>query len=184
VPAETDLGRQFRTLRKTRGLSLADVATATNISSSFLSLFETGKSDITFGRLARLIESFGVSITELIPDPEPEQRLIVRRTLRRRLESPSEHATVEVLAHSRQKMLPVLVNLAPGGSVEETINPEGGELFLFVLRGDIEIDDGRQERLRIGKGDAVYVRTDRNRTFRNTGAKPAEWLAVQTPAVP
>jgi len=81
-------------------------------------------------------------------------------------------------------MLPVLVNLAPGGSVEETINPEGGELFLFVLRGDVEIDDGQQDRLRIGKGDAVYVRTDRNRTFRNTGTKPAEWLAVQTPAVP
>ena len=86
-------------------------------------------------------------------------------------------------AHSRQKMLPFLVNLAPGGSVEETTNPEGGELFLFVLRGHIEIDEGQQERLRIGKGDAVYVRTDRNRTFRNTGAKPAEWLAVQTPAV-
>jgi transcriptional regulator with XRE-family HTH domain len=184
VPAETDLGRQFRTLRKTRGLSLADVATATNISSSFLSLFETGKSDITFGRLARLIEFFGVSITELIPDPEPEQTVVVRGDRRRHLESLSEHATVEVLAHSRQKMLPVLVSLAPGGSVEQTTNPDGGELFLFVLRGDIEIDDGQQERLRVGKGDAVYVRTDRNRTFRNPGGKPAEWLAVRTPSVP
>jgi transcriptional regulator with XRE-family HTH domain len=184
VPPESDLGRHFRALRKSRGLALADVAEATAISSSFLSLFETGKSDITFGRLARLIEYFGVSITDLIPDPQPDQTVVVRRKGRRHLESPSEHAAMELLTHhTRHKMLPVLVSLEPGGVVEETLTPEGGELFLFILRGAIEIDNGANEPLRIGRGDAVYLRTDRHRTFRNTSDKPAEWLAVQTPTV-
>ena len=49
------LGRSLRALRKERGLSLQDVATATNVSASFLSLVENEKSDITIGRLVRLV---------------------------------------------------------------------------------------------------------------------------------
>lgn len=184
MPPEDHLGRQFRALRKGRGLPLTAVAEATDISSSFLSLFETGKSDITFGRLARLIEFFGVSITDLIPDPQPEQRVVVRRNGRRHLESRSEHAAIELLTHhTRHKMLPVLVTLQPGGEVEETMNPEGGELFLFMLQGAIEITDRSNENLRLGKGDAVYFGTDQRRTFRNLGSSRAEWLVVQTPTV-
>ena len=184
MPPDSDLGRRFRALRKSRGLSLTDVAEATGISSSFLSLFETGKSDITFGRLARLIEYFGVSITDLIPDPQPDQGVVVRRAGRRHLESSSEHAAVELLTHhTRNKMLPVLVSLEPGGIVEQTMTAEGGELFLFVLRGRIEIDNARHEPLRLVRGDAAYLRTDRHHTFRNAGSKPAEWLAVRTPTV-
>jgi len=182
VPAENHLGRQFRSLRNARGLSLTDVAEATEISSSFLSLFETGKSDITFGRLARLVGFFGVSITDLIPDPQPEQTIVVRRNGRRRLESQSEQAAIDLLTHqTRHKMLPVIVTLEPGGAATETTNPTGGELFLLMLVGEIEIDEGEGEPVRLRKGDAAYYLTDRVRTFRNTSPRRAEWLAVQTP---
>jgi transcriptional regulator with XRE-family HTH domain len=161
-----------------------DVAEATDISSSFLSLFETGKSDITFGRLARLIQYFGVSITDFIPDPEPDQSVVVRRSRRRRVESRSEDAAVELLTHhTKNKMLPVFVRLAPDGVLEETVTIEGGELFVFMLAGKLEIDDGDHDTLHVDKGDALYLRTDRHRTFRNAGRSAAEWLAVKTPTV-
>lgn len=57
----------MRALRRTRGLSLADVGEATRISPSFLSLVEKGKSDITIGRLVRLVEFYGISINDLLP---------------------------------------------------------------------------------------------------------------------
>src|SRR4051812_28348017 len=53
------LGAALRGLRRARRLSLQDVAEATAISASFLSLVETGKSDITIGRLVRLVEFYG-----------------------------------------------------------------------------------------------------------------------------
>ena len=37
------------------------------ISASFLSLVEKDRSDITIGRLVRLIEFYGISITDLLP---------------------------------------------------------------------------------------------------------------------
>jgi len=46
-----DLGTRLRALRTERGLSLSQLESATSISSSFLSLVESGKSDITISRL-------------------------------------------------------------------------------------------------------------------------------------
>lgn len=152
------------------------------MSSSFLSLFETGKNDITFGRLVRLIEFFGISITDLIPDPEPQQTVVVRREHRRHLESRSEGAVLELLTHhTRHKMLPVLVAVEPGGEVADLLDHEGGEFCIYVLQGQIEVDDHETEPVRLRQGDAAYYLDDRPRTFRNIGRSRAKWLGVQTP---
>jgi transcriptional regulator with XRE-family HTH domain len=47
---KTQLGGALRELRKEKGSSLVQVADATGISKSFLSLVESGRSDITIGR--------------------------------------------------------------------------------------------------------------------------------------
>jgi mannose-6-phosphate isomerase-like protein (cupin superfamily) len=159
-----------------------EVADATEISSSFLSMFETGKSDITVGRLVRLVRFFGVSITDLIPDPEPQQTLVVRREGRRQLESRSEGAVLELLTHhTRHKMLPVLVALEPGGEIADEVEPDRTDFFLFLLEGEVEVDDGKNELERLRAGDAAYYVLDRPRTFRNVGRTRAQWLGVQTP---
>ena len=50
VSSTGELGARLRQLRRSRGVSLADVAEGTGISSSFLSMVEKGKSDITISR--------------------------------------------------------------------------------------------------------------------------------------
>jgi uncharacterized cupin superfamily protein len=148
-------------------------------------LFETGKCDITFGRLVRLIDFFRVAITDVIPDPEPEQTVVVHRERRRRLESRSERATAELLTHhAHHKMLPVLVAVEPGGSIADRADPNGGERFVLLLAGQIEIDDGDAGAIRLRRGDAAYYVTNRARTFRNIGRARAEWLSVQTQTNP
>ena len=52
--AVNGLGEKLRQLRLQRGESLTRVADATGMSSSFLSLVETGRSDLTVARLVRL----------------------------------------------------------------------------------------------------------------------------------
>jgi transcriptional regulator with XRE-family HTH domain len=182
VAAEDHLGSRFRALRTSRGLSLTEVAEATDISSSFLSLFETGKNDITVGRLLRLVRFFGVSITELIPDPEPQETLIVRRDGRRQLESRAEGMVIELLTHrTRPKMLPTLVSLEPGVQLSDEGNPDRSDLFLFLLEGEITVADGEHELARLQPGDAAYMLLDRRWTFRNVGRTRAQWLGVTTP---
>jgi glyoxylate utilization-related uncharacterized protein len=79
-------------------------------------------------------------------------------------------------------MLAVIASLDPGGAATESTNPTGGELFILMLQGEIEIDSGDTDSIRLRKGDAAYYLTDRVRTFRNTRGTRAEWIAVQTPA--
>jgi DNA-binding Xre family transcriptional regulator len=56
------LALTLRRLRAERGLSQSDLARVTGISSSFLSLVEQGRSDITIGRLLRLAEFYDLEI--------------------------------------------------------------------------------------------------------------------------
>ena len=75
---QADVGARLRRLRNERGLSLADVARATGLSASSLSLAETGKSDIAFGRLKRLIDFYGIRFSDLVPEPPPADPTVVR----------------------------------------------------------------------------------------------------------
>jgi Helix-turn-helix domain len=53
-PVES-LGTKLRSLRLARRLALTEVAAGTGISSSFLSLVENGKNDLTVARLIKLV---------------------------------------------------------------------------------------------------------------------------------
>src|SRR6266540_1444510 len=76
---QAHLGERLRELRLERGLSLTAVAEATGLSASSLSVTENGKSDITFGRLVRLIDFYGVTLSELLPEPQPTEPVVSAR---------------------------------------------------------------------------------------------------------
>jgi transcriptional regulator with XRE-family HTH domain len=179
---DSRLGARFRALRRERGLSLTEVAKGTEISSSFLSLFENEKSDITFSRLARLVRFFDISITDLIPDPEPSESIVVRRELRRRLDSPDEGAELFLLTHdTRHRMAPVVVVAEPGGTPVETASMDGSELFVLVVRGAVEVESDGEPTIRLRKGDAAYFADERTRAFRTVGRHRSELVVVRSP---
>jgi hypothetical protein len=72
------LGSTLRSVRTARGLSLAQVAKETGISRSLLSLIETGRSDITVGRLTRLARLYELRIVDLVPEPRHPDPIVVR----------------------------------------------------------------------------------------------------------
>lgn len=184
MPTENALGPKFRRLRNERGLSLTDVAEATSISSSFLSLFENNKSDITFIRLVRLVNFYGVSITDLIPDPEPSGTTIVRADARRQIVSPAERAESYLLTHdTKHKMLPAVLVIHPGGTIAEGLQIPGGEAFFLVLAGEMEILVAEGGRAVLHEGDAAYYSLDHRPCppLHNPGERDAEVLVVTTP---
>src|SRR6476469_1078063 len=81
------LGGRLRSLRHGRKLSLAEVGAATGMSSSFLSLVENGRNDLT---VVRLVDYYGVSVTDLLPDPGEQRPEVIRSANRRRIPSRSE----------------------------------------------------------------------------------------------
>ena len=63
------LGENLRALRLGVGRSLTEVAEATQLSPSFLSMVENGNSDIALGRLLRVTQYYGVEIADVVGGP-------------------------------------------------------------------------------------------------------------------
>lgn len=180
------LSAKLRAVRQQRNLSLAEVAEGTQISASFLSLVENGKSDITIGRLTRLVEFLGISITDLIPAEPPADPHIVRRDERRQLHSAVEDIDIALLTPDTNRlMMPLLLEFEPGAErAEYGSHDSGTQEFLHVISGELilEIDGAATRRLRAG--DSAYYAGDRPHLFRNASKqRPLRLLCVNSPAV-
>ena len=71
------LGRRLKALRVNRGLSLKEVGAETGVSSSFISMVETGRNDLSVGRLIVLADFYGVGLDDIVADLDPDQSLYV-----------------------------------------------------------------------------------------------------------
>jgi quercetin dioxygenase-like cupin family protein/DNA-binding Xre family transcriptional regulator len=176
------LGPSLRLARRSKSLSLSDVASATGISASFLSLVENGKSDITIGRLVRLVAFYGVQLGDLIPSTPSAEPDIIRRAEQRRL--PSSETGIEfrlLAADSAGSMMPMVVEFAPRARLAE-YGRHAGEEFVHVLQGRLELDlEGSEPRI-LKAGDSAYYSAERPHLFRNASdTAPLRIICVDWP---
>jgi XRE family transcriptional regulator, regulator of sulfur utilization len=180
--AHAALGETLRRLRQGRGLSLNDVAAGSGISPSFLSLVENGRSDITIGRLTRLVEFFQISITDILPSPEAAEPDIVRAAERRLIHSPAEGIDVFMLSvDTHRTMMPMLLVFEPGAKLAE-YGRHPGEEFLHVIEGTLELTLMGSEPRLLKAGDSAYYPGDRMHLFANAGDDaPLKLVCVDSP---
>ena len=158
LPHHQGLGAALRAARTRRGLSLAQVAEATGISRSLLSLIETGRSDITIGRLNKLSLLYDVKLSDLLPEPVHHDATVVRRDERQGVRSRGEGIDVEVLApESERSMAPLLATLAPGGAMTDYVS-QPDEEFLLVIEGKARLEFASGEPIELDEGDSAYYR--------------------------
>jgi transcriptional regulator with XRE-family HTH domain len=152
----TTLGPALRAARKARGLSLTEVAAATKISRSLLSLIETGRSDITVGRLGRLAQLYEFRVADLVPEPRHPDPIVVRSDDRQVLHYTAEGIDVEVLAPQGPKtMQALLATFLPGAAMEDFVVQEN-EQFVHMLEGRIRTEFGDGREIELSAGDSAY----------------------------
>lgn len=103
------LGRRIKALRLSRGLTLREVAAETGLSSSYLSLVETGRNEPTIGRLLRLAAYLEVGLGDLIPERDRDQPAVLRR---------GDHSAFAVSVPSGELMIAITFNNERDGKVE------------------------------------------------------------------
>jgi transcriptional regulator with XRE-family HTH domain len=173
VSSNGDVGEVLRKLRLSRELSLADVAKGTSISASFLSMVENGRSDITIGRLIRLMQFYGVSLADLLPVAQGSDPDIVHEHERRRLHSPAEGMDIFMLGPQTERgMMPMLLAFEPGAGRKD-YGRHAGQEFLFVLEGELILELEGSEPRRLKAGDAACYPGDRPHLLRNGSTRKA-----------
>jgi transcriptional regulator with XRE-family HTH domain len=181
-----DLGTRLRSLRAERGLSLSQLEAATAISSSFLSLVESGKSDITISRLVRLADFFDVELNDLVEGSRVDRRPleVIRDGDGSVLASRAEGVTARFLGHQRWQLSPRVSEFEPGGVFDVAEGEQAAremfhhrELFMYVVAGTFEIAVHGADPVEASRGDAVLVRDGADRVA-NVGRRPGRLLVV------
>ena len=177
-------GRRLKSIRSARAVSLAQVEAATAISSSFLSLVEQGRSDISIGRLMRLVSYYQVDLAELLADlpAEPHVEMqVVRHGERAVFRSPDEGIDMFVFgAGPSWGISPVLCVHEPGGATTVDGAP-GVEMFMYVIEGEFRFDFGAPRPVVLEAGDGAVFRNPGRYTVRNVAPGQGQVLAVGVP---
>src|SRR5476651_2722933 len=177
------LGPEIRNLRKARGLTLAAVAQASNLSVGYLSLLERDRATPSINALHAISRALGVTISwffEAGETPEPERDIVVRRARRRRLDF-SPGISDELLSPSLAGTLELLASrFEPGAASGDSPYSHTGEEAGVVLRGQLELwVDGKI--FLLAAGDSFGFPSTLPHRYRNPGSEEAEVIWAITP---
>jgi DNA-binding transcriptional MerR regulator/quercetin dioxygenase-like cupin family protein len=165
-------------LRHELGFTLAEVATQTGISVSFLSSLERGYSMASIATLQKLARVYGTNVLSFFADEDNSRRLV--RSRDRKVLKPNEGVEMDLLASGNKMMEPHLFRIAPGAGSGGSYSHEGEE-FIFVLQGKLEVWLDEVERYVLDTGDSLYFESTQAHRWQNASEKATSALWVNTP---
>lgn len=172
------VGKRLRQLRTTRGLSLAEVAAAVDISVGFLSAIERSHMSASVGTMRKLARYYKLNILDFFNAAAETNPRVVRLSDRKQLHA-GPGVRMDLLAWGKTVMEPHLFTIAPGAGSGESYAHDGEE-FIFVLRGTLKISlDGEEYVLK--SGDSFYFESSTPHTWRNSGNSQTVLIWVNTP---
>jgi transcriptional regulator with XRE-family HTH domain len=177
--AQPTLGRRLKALRASRGLSLKEVAAETGLSASFISMVETGRNEITVGRLVTIADFYEVGLSDLIPERDRTQPVVLRRDNRSISESPDRRVRTELLASwNHGDMTGGFVHFDAAAELIE-LAPHAGPEFVTVLTGQLAIEFSDATSVELREGDSVWFEASRRHRYVNIGDGEAHIISFK-----
>src|SRR5690348_3101120 len=176
----------IRQLRLEKGLSLRALSTLSGLPFSTLSKLENGKMALTYDKLIRLTQALNVDIRDILADTVPRASTVAvgRRSVTRAGEAvdavSQKHVHYYPAADLLGKMMtPIIIDIQ-ARSVEELggLVRHGGEEYLYVLRGSMQLHSDIYAPLALGPGDSVYFDSGMSHGYVRTSTDPCVILCV------
>ena len=177
---QTRLGERLRAIRQLRRRTLREVAEAAEISESFLTQLERGRTNATIATLQRLSTALGIDVSDLFAATNDGPRGLRReardfvawgRLGRKALLTPKPFHSLEV----------VVARFEPGGSTgDEPYTHGASEELLIVVEGRVQVQLGADVH-EVTAGDSVHYESSTPHRVANIGDEVAEVLFVISP---
>ena len=180
IDEQLDVGRRLREIRTARRLTLREVADRADLSESFVSQIERGRSGASIPSLQRIASALGIDVSDIF-SPDGARPRVLRRDERQELAFGSLARKSLLTPKPFESLEVVATYFEPGGSTGDEAYTHGDseELFL-VVSGAVELQLG-EESLTLGAGDGAHYRSSMPHRGTNPGAERAEVLFVITP---
>ena len=182
--AGTSLGADIRGLRKSRGMTLSEMADEINRSVGFISQVERGISTPSIEDLKTIAAAFDVPVSWFFANEnldDREQGLVVRKKHRRALGTKEDGIVEELLSPDLGGAFEMFrTKIEPGASLERDIYRDTEEAG-FIVSGRLHIwIDGELFKLKTGDSFRFDHKPYR---WRNPGKKQAVVVWVVSPPV-
>ncbi|GGA46620.1 helix-turn-helix domain-containing protein [Psychrobacillus lasiicapitis] len=164
------IGQILKQLRKERKLTLKSLAELTDVSISFLSQVERGKSSVTLESLKKIADALKVNPTVFFSDHSQTDDL---NSIRQQFYYQDLSNGIPDASY-----IPILVTLQPGENEGNAFSHSGHE-FLYVIEGTLTVVvDEKEEEL----GEQQSTMFDANKThyWYNLTNKPVRFLVISS----
>jgi transcriptional regulator with XRE-family HTH domain len=165
-----NIGPNIRSIRKRKGITIAQICEATGLSQGFMSQIETGKTSPSISTLEGIASVLGVPLAYLLLKKE-ERMGIVRKCERKVTTSGSEKLRVEHLS-STVNARAMLVELPPGASTGEAPHSHEGQEIHLVIKGRVYAEQG-EDSAHFEEGDSFSWNACIPHRVCNIGDEPA-----------
>ena len=175
------IGDRVRRLRMQRGLTQEELANRCELSKGFISLLERDLTSPSVDTLTDILESLGTDLKNFFSDFTDEKVVFSDADMSVKEDGEAMKGFIKWLVPSAQKnrMEPILIEMAPGGETEED-DPHEGEDFGYVLAGNIKIILGDRV-IRARRDDSFYFRPRAPHRIVNAGKSVCRVIWVSTP---
>ena len=175
------LGRKIRDLRLRRGLTVQQLAEASNLSKGFISQVENDRTSPSLATLRDLAHALETSVAYLVVE-EDQVPYVVRRDERPRVQVGGNTSKVEVLSAQPKRNLELLMaELPPGISAGDKRHSHHGEECVLVLEGRVRLTCGEHV-LVLDAGDSCHYDGRVPHAAENCGTTTARIVISITPA--
>jgi len=181
---EIAIGREVRAFRKKLGITVADLAAATNISLGMLSKIENGNTSPSLTTLQALSRALGVPVTAFLRRYEQERNAVFVKAgegvdVERRGTRAGHQYTL--LGHvgantSGVVVEPYLITLSAKSDVFPTFQHDGME-FLYMLEGEVVYRHG-DNLYAMKAGDSLFFDADAPHGPEQLGKLPIRYLSI------
>ena len=180
--SQPQLGQRIRALRAAKGYTIAQVATLSNLSKSFISMLENGHTNISATRLESLASLFGLRASDLLPDASTASLVhVVRAGQGPAIKGFGGDTKAQLLTKDlHRRIQPVLLRLAPGAAHENTVG-HAGEEFIYILGGIVALEVDTDPAVVLERGDSAYYPSSLSHRYTNPAEDEAVLLTISTP---
>ncbi|MFC2949329.1 helix-turn-helix domain-containing protein [Virgibacillus sediminis] len=173
-----DIGAKIKQLRKQKKQTLKQISEQTDLSISFLSQLENGKSSVTLESLRKISDTLGVNPSHFFDEPEEESKQAIVRNSSHVTDAGKNPFIYRDLSGKMENPLfsPILVVLNPGENQGNNITHKGQE-FLYVLEGTLTVLINQEEHT-LEPSDSIFVDSSRPHYWLNRTNQTVKFLCV------
>jgi len=178
------IGKRLKELRKTKGVSLTELAEISGVQIATLSRIEHMKMTGTIESHINIAKALEVDITQLYTGIIKDEDKVSLKTSKSSTDVfiHSDKSSYEILTSNvlSKKMMPILLKIEAGGKTNMEQKKIGTEKFIYVLDGKIEVTLDN-ETYALSKSNTLYFDASLEHCFINIGKSTARIICVSTP---